>query len=252
MEKKLDLCLAMPAYNEEECIEKVIREWNKGFSDLKIDYKLVVVNDGSKDGTLERLNSLAKEIPELLVLDQKNQGHGVALRYAYDESLKLNPDWIFQTDSDDQFKVKDFSMLWSNRHQFDFLFGHRKNRHDPAMRLFITRILKTILKSIFDFRIVDANVPFRLLKANYFAKILNYVPKQFFAPNIFITVLAYKSGRPVSVTPVEHIERQTGVVSLLSTRLMKACWQSFLELIKFRFQLFSIKSKLRSQIKLES
>lgn len=247
----MDLCLAMPAYNEEECIEKVIKDWQTGFNELSLDYKMVVVNDGSRDSTLEKLTKLSEEIPQLVVLDQPNQGHGVAMRYAYDESIKLNPDWIFQTDSDDQFKVSDFKLLWEKRNDFDFLFGHRKNRHDPAMRLFITKILKTILKTIFDFRIVDANVPFRLLKTRYFKTILDFVPRQFFAPNIFITVLAYKSSLPVFVTPVEHIERQTGVVSLLSTRLMKACLQSFWELVKFRVQLFSIKSKLRSIISKE-
>lgn len=244
----MDLCLAMPAYNEEECIEKVIKDWNQGFQDLGMTYKLVVVNDGSRDSTLEKLKGLEQEIPGLMVLNQENQGHGVALRHAYDECLKLNPEWIFQTDSDDQFKVTDFKLLWEKRNDFPFLFGHRKNRHDPAMRLFITKILKFILKTIFDFRIVDANVPFRLLKTSYFKKILQFVPREFFAPNIFITVLSYKTSLPVYVTPVEHIERQTGVVSLLSTRLMKACLQSFWELMKFRLNLFSIKSKLKSDI----
>lgn len=246
---QIDLCLAMPAYNEEECIEKVINEWNDGFASLNITYKLVVVNDGSKDQTLEKLKSLAKKVPQLIVLDQVNQGHGVALRYAYEECLKINPAWIFQTDSDDQFKFNDFGKIWAIRHDYSFLLGHRKNRHDPAMRLFITKILKFILKTIFTFRIVDANVPFRLLKTNYLKIVLKYIPKDFFAPNIFLTVLAYKSGQPVYVTPVEHIERQTGVVSIVSTRLLKACLQSFWELIKFRIGLTFIALKIKKEIK---
>jgi dolichol-phosphate mannosyltransferase len=248
-QNQLDLCMAMPAYNEEECIEKVIKEWNDGFSTLNINYKLVVVNDGSRDKTLEKLKSLAEQIPELLVLDQENQGHGVALRYAYEECLNINPKWIFQTDSDDQFKFNDFNKLWEKRDNFSFLLGHRKNRHDPAMRLFITKILKLILKTIFTFRIVDANVPFRLLNTSYFRIVLKYIPKDFFAPNIFLTVLAYKSGRSVFVTPVEHIERQTGVVSIVSTRLLKACLQSFWELIKFRVGLTFIALKIKKEIK---
>ncbi|MBT7610417.1 MAG: glycosyltransferase family 2 protein [Bacteriovoracaceae bacterium] len=246
---QLDLCIAMPAYNEEECIEKVIKEWNDGFSGLNIKYKLVVVNDGSRDKTLEKLKELANKIPELLILDQENQGHGVALRYAYDECLNLNPKWIFQTDSDDQFKFHDFGKLWEKRNDYVFLLGHRKNRHDPAMRLLITKILKLILKTIFTFRIVDANVPFRLLNTSYFRIVLKYIPKDFFAPNIFLTVLAYKSGLSVFVTPVEHIERQTGVVSIVSTRLLKACLQSFWELIKFRVGLTFIALKIKKEIR---
>jgi dolichol-phosphate mannosyltransferase len=246
---QLDLCMAMPAYNEEECIEKVVKEWNDGFSSLNIKYKMVIVNDGSIDKTLERLKSLSNEIPELVLLDQKNQGHGVALRYAYEECLNINPKWIFQTDSDDQFKFNDFNKLWDIRNEFTFLLGHRKNRHDPAMRLFITKVLKLILKTIFTFRIVDANVPFRLLNTSYFRVVLKYIPIHFFAPNIFLTVLAYKSGLPVFVTPVEHIERQTGVVSIVSTRLLKACLQSFWELLKFRVRLTFITIKIKSEIK---
>lgn len=66
------LYIVMPAYNEEETIEKVIQEWYPIVERQKNESRLVVVNDGSKDTTLLKCQILMKKMPLLDVVDKPN------------------------------------------------------------------------------------------------------------------------------------------------------------------------------------
>ena len=59
----------LPAYNEEENIEETIKQWYPVVEKVGSDSRLVIANDGSKDGTLAVLNSLKSSYPQLIVRD---------------------------------------------------------------------------------------------------------------------------------------------------------------------------------------
>src|SRR5437868_4422665 len=101
------LAIVMPAYNEEACIEGVVSAWLSVLD--TVPGTLFVVNDGSRDGTGKVLDRLAESHASLRVIHQKNAGHGAAVLRGYAEAIALGPEWIFQTDSDDQFDPMDFN-----------------------------------------------------------------------------------------------------------------------------------------------
>lgn len=237
-----ELIVVIPAYNEEGCLEKVISEWIEGLRTLGPSFQVLVINDGSSDATPNILRNLSDNYPELKYQNQANQGHGAALRNGYDWALEMNPKWIFHVDSDDQFKYADFPKLWESRNQSPAVYGIRSNRNDPFHRIIISRILRLIIFISFGVWIPDANVPYRLLSKEFLESSLKNIPKDFFAPNIFISLFAFSFRGKIPVYPVSHIERQTGQISLPSSRLIKACLKSFWELIKFRL-------KFRSSLK---
>lgn len=240
---KVDCALVMPAYNEQECIEGVVKSWRQQLAEtVKGPFRLVVVNDGSRDQTGAILDRLAQEIPELVPVHQPNGGHGAALYTGYNKALELGAAYIFQTDSDDQFKATDFALLWAQRETSPFLLGNRRRRFDPLHRLVITRIMRFFLFLIFGAWLVDANIPFRLIRADYLRRLLGRLPKGLFAPNIFLTVLAARDGRKLGHIPVTHIERATGKVSIVRWKLIKVCLRSARELFLFRLSLFSAPS----------
>ncbi len=150
--------------------------------------------------------------------------------------MESRPKWIFHVDSDDQFKYEDFPKLWESRNLAPAIYGIRSNRNDPYHRIIISRILRIIIFLSFGVWIPDANVPYRLLSRGFLESALKNIPKDFFAPNIFISLFAFSFERKIPVFPVSHIERQTGQISLPSSRLIKACLKSLWELIKFRMQ----------------
>jgi dolichol-phosphate mannosyltransferase len=63
MLNKLDLVLVIPAYNEEGCIENVINLWTQGISNIlkNENFKILVINDGSKDNTGAILDEIASK-----------------------------------------------------------------------------------------------------------------------------------------------------------------------------------------------
>lgn len=234
----MNLTIVMPAYNEEGCIEGVVRVWCNLLNQAEFQSgKLIVVNDGSRDRTGEILDNVASQLPNLVVIHQANGGHGKALRAAYDKALQLNAEYVFHVDSDDQFVVSDFSRLWSERSNSKFILGYREVRHDAFHRLVITRILKLINLFFFGAWIPDANIPFRLINGTYLKKLLQQIPSDVFAPNIFLSVLASCDGQKLFHVPITHKDRQTGAVSIVKWRLIKACLRSVKELIIFRVNL---------------
>jgi dolichol-phosphate mannosyltransferase len=246
----LSCVLVMPTYNEQGCIESVVRAWNVEFSRHFGDqFKLVVVNDGAKDATPQILEKLKAELPMLEVVHQQNAGHGAALLTAYKHAVTLKPDFVFQTDSDDQFLPEDFGRLWQRRNESDFILGRRLIRYDAFHRLIITRILRALLALVFQVWITDSNVPYRLIRGSYLARLLERLPAGVFAPNIFLAVLAARDGKKLMSIPVTHRDRRTGTVSIIRMKLLKVCFRSARELVLFRVMLPQAVRELR---KLES
>ena len=227
--------LVMPAYNEEGCIAPVVKGWLAELERLfHRDFRVVVVNDGSKDKTGEILNQLAVTETCLLVINQKNSGHGGALLCAYREGLRLNPEYIFHVDSDDQFRPADFQRLWERRSESPCILGYRSVRHDAFHRLVITRILRLVLAALYGRYIKDSNVPFRLLETGFLGRALNLIPPTTFAPNIFIAVIGARINANLMHIPVSHEDRKTGTVSIVRWKLIKVCFRCVGELLAFR------------------
>ena len=233
------VCLVIPVYNEEACIENVIRSWHQGLNFKKVPHEIIIINDGSKDNTGEILDYLSSEIKELKVIHQENGGHGNAITNGYYHAIRSDKDYIFQVDSDDQFLPQDFFLLWEKRTQSPFVIGIRRARKDHWSRKLISFTLSTLIFDFFDVDIYDANIPFRLFKREYLESLYYAIPRNNFAPNIFISIMAIKHlGKKTPQIPVHHIQRRTGTNSLVSLGLIKACFRSLFELFSFRYNLY--------------
>ncbi|PWJ56813.1 glycosyl transferase family 2 [Dyadobacter jejuensis] len=234
------LSIVMPAYNEQDCIEKVVYNWTNFLRDKfpNDNTTLIVINDGSKDNTQVLLDKLKGEVSNLTVIHQKNGGHGNAVVNGYLAALKLGSEYVFQTDSDDQFISDDFDKLWAKRNESNFILGYREVRHDAGVRLFITKFLRGTISTIYGTFIMDSNIPFRLIKGSFLQKLMDQLPKpEPFAPNIFLSVMAKKSGEETFDIPITHKDRETGEVSIVKWNLWKVCIRSFKELLNFRMEL---------------
>jgi dolichol-phosphate mannosyltransferase len=233
-----ELTVVIPAYNEEGCIEEVCRDWLKVMTRFG-NSRVIVVDDGSRDSTGSKLDDLVRSEHHLVVLHQSNQGHGNALLTGYEKAIQLGSEWIFHVDSDNQFSPDDFGKLWECRNRSSFILARRKDRQDAPHRIVISRLMRLWLVFVFGCSIKDPNVPFRLMRASFLSKLLRSLPGGVFAPNIFLSILAKKSGQDLCEVPVRHVARQTGKVSIIKWRLIRICFRSLLELIRFRLNLSS-------------
>lgn len=180
------LFIVIPAYNESENIEQTIRDWYPIVESNNKEGKsrLVIINDGSKDNTLQLVKAQMKDHPLLIALDKPNGGHGSTVLYGYRYAIKNHADYIFQTDSDGQTNPAEFEQFWKKRNSFDAIIGNREVRGDGKSRKFVENTVCFLLRMIFHVKVPDANAPFRLMRTDLVNKYICRLPKNYNLPNI--------------------------------------------------------------------
>jgi len=238
----VDLTVVMPVYNEEGAIAAVLGAWSAALAALHIDYQIAVYNDGSKDGTLAVLNSIALDNQRVAVVDKPNSGHGPTILQGYWDHL-ASP-WIFQIDSDGELGPEKFAELWERRQHYDFLIGNRVQRDSPLPRKVMTWVSRYLVWLLYGRAIFDVNCPYRLFRPASVGPYLKRIPSVTFAPNLVLAGLAALLRLRVYQTEVVHTDRQTGEVSIKRWKLLKAAYTSCLQTIRFRLTLLPLIGRL--------
>lgn len=215
------LHIIIPAYNERDNIQEVARAWHAVAERAGGDSRLIIIDDGSKDDTLDILRRLEGELPRLTALTKPNGGHGATLLFGYRYALEHGADYVFQTDSDGQTDPAEFWQFWAERENYDYQIGYRKHRQDGFSRIFVTKTLKVVLFFSFGVWITDANTPFRLMSAQTLAGHLPYVPEGYNLTNVLLSVLYEKSGQKGRFCEITFRPRQGGVNSINMKRIFK-------------------------------
>ena len=214
------LYVVVPAYNESENIEEVVREWHPVVTAVSTASRLVVIDDGSRDDTYKILTTLSKKYKQLQPLKKKNSGHGGTVLYGYHYAIDNGADYIFQTDSDGQTRPEEFGDFWDNRYKFNFQCGWRLGRQDGFSRKFVTRVLNLVIIAKFHVLIEDANTPFRLMDATSLKEKIKKIPKDYNLSNVLLSVL-YKKDNSMRVrfARITFRPRQGGVNSINMKRI---------------------------------
>ncbi len=215
------LYIVIPAYNEEENIEQVIRDWHPVVEKTGGESRLIVIDDGSKDSTYAKMQKLGEKYPQLIPLTKANSGHGSTILFGYKYALDQKADYIFQTDSDGQTLPSEFFEFWNMRKQYDMVIGHRKGRQDGFSRIVVTKTLKLVCLLCFHVKLTDANTPYRLMEANALREVLIQVPENHNLSNVLISVVFAKKKRKVKYLPITFRPRQGGVNSINLKKIFK-------------------------------
>jgi glycosyltransferase involved in cell wall biosynthesis len=227
-----ELALVMPVYNEEACINEVVLSWHSELTNLGINFVMIVLNDGSRDQTEEKLAQYS-EYSRIKVINKKNTGHGPTILQGYHMGAEL-AEWVFQVDSDDEMKPIYFKELWSRRQDYDALFGFRQGREQSISRSFISYVSRATIRIVFGKGILDVNTPYRLMRSPLLKEIIIRIPDDTFAPNIIISGEFSVSGIRKYNHPVPHEGRKTGNVSIVKWNLWKAVFKSFVQTITYK------------------
>jgi len=215
------LYIIIPAYNEEENIEIVVREWHDVVAKINAQSRIIVIDDGSKDNTYTKLKELQKELPQLEAITKPNGGHGATVLYGYRFALEKEADYVFQTDSDRQTLPEEFWLFWGLREKYAMIIGSRNKRKDGFSRIFATKVLRFVLWRVFSLDIPDANTPFRLISAKKLSKYLPFIPPGFNLSNIMLTVCLMRYKENVKFIPITFKPRQGGVNSINFKKILK-------------------------------
>ena len=235
------LALVIPVYNEEKTIESVLINWGKILDSKEFD--IILINDGSTDKTQDIILNLSKKVNNLHLINKKNEGHGSSIIKGYEYAIKENYKYIFQTDSDDQFSTNDFNKFWNLRNELnniDIIVGSRIKRNDPIIRIFLSKvILRILIKLFFKKKLIDPNIPYRLMSRKFLFKFLQLNPKNYIAPNIIMSLYA----NSVLSLEVSHYKRIHGEIRWSIIKLFKFGLRLLKDLKSFRKLKLSINEK---------
>ena len=118
------LSVVIPAYNEEKRLSRTLSEIDKYLKNQPYDYEILVVNDGSKDGTVDTANNLASRIKNLRVTGyNRNQGKGFAVRFGM---MEARGDFRLFTDADNSTSINQVEKMWPEfKKGADIVIGSR-------------------------------------------------------------------------------------------------------------------------------
>ncbi len=229
----LDVVVVMPVYNEAECIAEVIEDWTGELDRLGIAYRLLVLNDGSRDATASVLRRF-EGTPGVRVINKINAGHGPTVLMGYALASR-EAHWVFQVDSDNEITAEQFKQLWAAREGHVAVMGIREGREQPISRKTISLVSRAVVRIFYGSGIIDVNCPFRLMRSDALRQMLTRIPENTFAPNVAISgLLALRQAKVLNL-PVRHSNRRTGEVSIKKWKLLKAALKSFCQIIALRF-----------------
>lgn len=167
---KPSISVFFPCYNDKGTISLLVEEVDKVLSKRKIKHEVIVVDDGSTDGSREVLKKLTREIESLkLVFHRKNRGYGGALKTGF-KTAKY--DLVFYTDGDAQYDVNELDLLIPlMTKDIDVVNGIKMFRNDPWYRVVIGNLYNFFVRNVFGIDIADTDCDFRLIRKSLLNKI---------------------------------------------------------------------------------
>jgi dolichol-phosphate mannosyltransferase len=225
----------MPAYNEEAGIQTAVDAVRTHVLERVAGSELVVVDDGSRDGTGALLDGMAAADPRVRVVHKPNGGHGPALVSGMSVA---RGEYFFLIDSDNQIPLDDFAGLWREIEAgYTAAFGVRRVRNDARIRRVLTVTIRMSLFVLFGVRLYDANVPFKVFHHSVWDAAKAHIPGDALAPSLFLAIFAARRHTRTAYVNVHHKDRETGTVSIKRWKLVRFCARAFRQLLVFRSSL---------------
>lgn len=207
MQQKLSsLSVFFPVFNEEENIELFIKESLDFLPKVATKFEVIIVNDGSSDKTQKISKNLVKNHKKIrLISHRKNQGYGAALRTGFREAKH---DWVFFTDGDLQFELKQLKKFIAHTKKYDAIIGFRENRAEGGIRVFNAWLFKLYVDILFRLGVRDIDCAFKLFRTKTFRSIKLRSTGAFISAEFLYKLK--KKGVDFKQLPVTHFLRRFG------------------------------------------
>jgi len=220
--KNESVSIVIPAYNEEDTIKGVIIGINKTLKNAKINYEIIVVNDGSTDNT----SRVAKELGVEVIDHPYNKGYGASIKSGIRKALY---DVIFLVDADGQHNPNDILEILKYMNEYEMVIGTRKRgSYVPIFRRPGKWILSIVANYLSNSKIPDLNSGFRAIKKKKVLEFMNILPNGF-SFSTTITLAMLKSAYNVKYAPIA-VSKRVGTKS--SVNLFKDGLQTLLLIIR--------------------
>ncbi len=224
----MDVSIVVPLYNEVESLPELCDWIHRVLSSHKLTYELILVDDGSNDGSWEQIGALKTTYPQIRGIKfRRNYGKSAAIHTGF---TLVKGEVVFTMDADLQDspeEIPDMRRLILDE-GFDVVSGWKKKRYDPFFRKRIpTRLFNWAARRVSGIRLHDFNCGLKAYRLNVAKSIEVYGDMHRYIP-----VLANSNGfTKIGEKVVQHQQRKYGVTKFGMERFMKG----FLDLLTITF-----------------
>lgn len=202
----MDLSLVIPVFNEQDNVQPLLEEV-RAVLDGRFDYEVIVVDDGSTDGTAARLMALRANYPQLRVLRHaENGGQSTALLSGL---LAAQAPWVATLDGDGQNDPADIPALYAVMQADESLWlvgGWRQQRCDSWLKRLSSRVANSVRAALLGDATPDTGCGLKLLRRETYLQL-----PRFDHMHRFLPALVLRAGGGVRSVPVNHRPRERGV-----------------------------------------
>lgn len=232
-----DSLVIIPTYNEKENIERIVR---KVFS-LEHPFHILVMDDGSPDGTGNIVKQLQKEFPQLHLIERPGkQGLGRAYIAGFYWGIENKYDYIFEMDADFSHNPEDLILLRNACHNegADVSVGSRyvkggNVKNWPTNRVLMSYFASMYVNAILWMGVKDCTAGFKCYRREVLETIdLDNIKFIGYAFQIEMKYTAWRHGFKIKEVPITFIDREFGE-SKMSLDIFK---EAFIGVIKMRFK----------------
>ena len=224
-----------PCYNEVETIESLVRKSLDVLGGVSDDYEIIIVDDGSSDGTARLADGLATEFEAVRVVHHEvNTGYGGALQSGFKAAAK---EFVFYTDGDSQFDIGELPDLLPMMEKADIVSCYRLNRQEGIVRKLNAWCWGKLVCVVFGMRLRDIDCAFKL----YRREIFDNITMQSTGALIDAEILARakRKGYRIVQKGVKHYPRTAGSSTGANLAVIL---RAFRELFKLRKEIVSDKT----------
>ena len=218
-EEKIYLSAIIPAYNEKQRIKNTLLEIDSFLRAQNYNYEIIVVDDGSRDGTIKLVKDLQKSIQKLeIISNQKNYGKGYAVRQGL---LKARGKFRLFMDADNATSIKQINNFFPFFQKgYEIVIGNRnlKNsqikKHQPFYKEILGNLGNFLIQALVISGIEDTQCGFKCFSAKFVKDIFPKLKINRWGFDVEILILAQKKGYKIKTVPIIWTNNINSKVSL--------------------------------------
>ena len=217
------ISIVVPAYNEQARLPETIRRIQAYLYNTEwFFHEILIVDDGSTDGTVAAAEEFAREYPNIRVLrNPGNRGKGYSVRHGMREALG---EWRLFTDADLSAPIEELERLWAamQRDQSDVAIGSRAldrsliGVHQPGIRESAGKLFNQVMRAVVGLNVADTQCGFKLFRGTAALEIFPRQTQDRFGFDVEILFIAKKHGFKISEVPVRWNHMEGSKVGMLT------------------------------------
>lgn len=213
----------IPAYEEEETIPQFLQEVVRVIDDLKLDYELIVVDDGSDDDTFGVVDSLARANPRVRVVrNDPNMGKGHAVKSGFQHSTG---GIVVYLDADFSMHPRHLADYLQRLGEADIVVASKRHPESdivyPLYRRVLSRGFNLLVRAMFWLPLSDTQCGFKVFRRRVLEDVVPRLLVKRYAFDVELLVNAHKRGYRVAEAPItlRHGEERLSVREILRMAL---------------------------------